>query len=215
MDSQDQARVFKRVQERFNIDEINPDNVNEYLRNKPSGNRTYEWQERKHGHLVKRERTVYVKFSNKKDAIAKKMGEASNIYNDARKYGKLGGSNKVQKRLSDFEYTLTDKNLELINTADFNRASELMEDLFNSGNISGYKVSFTNSRVQERADNEVANLVNEKARVLRDQGDIGSLEDLRDEAKGIKYYDAVVKAIDEALESARKKLERFEQVEGV
>jgi len=200
MDEVDQARIFGRIQEKFDIEDITQTTINEYLKNKPQIEREYTWEERRRGKLRTRTRKYKTKgFSSKKDAIAKDMSGISRIYEDAK--------TKVTKPSNEFsafgkKWVITPENQNKIKDRITDRLIDLQED----SDLSGLKeIEVKDKEIQEQVDNRTFNTAMQRQRELRDEVDIKGLQDLKGEVRGIKDETEIVSTIDATIERLLEK----------
>jgi len=183
MDADAQARIFERVQIEYPIDEITVENVNEIMNNR-AHSRTDKWKE--DGRT--RTRDVQVRFSAKKDAIARDMAQISKIYNDA---GQPDKAEQVSREYDDFQYELTQANIDKMEARLTESVREVIDRFVDRQDFSGLKskqFSLENKDIlvdsKNIQDNQLYNLAGSIMRDARDSKDIGRLERLRDEVRG-------------------------------
>ncbi len=203
MDAQDQSRVFETIQTKFDIQDITPEAVNEFLKNKP-GRREYTWQERrKSGKLRTRTRIANVKFSNKKDEIANDIGKISSIYDNAKDVRSKGKYDTVNDQYQEFKtkWVVTSVN----DTKVRNRLLDSVQDYFRDLNFNELKTvpSFGEATIDSDREAQINNSAISEARELRDSKDLDGLIKLKSDIEGQPVDQTNVDAIDNMIDKLR------------
>jgi hypothetical protein len=202
MDADAQAAIFERMQELVDIDEITPDFANSYMRNTSDSKTT--WNENKNGHLVPRERDTKG-FSQKKAAIAEKMGKIAGIYDKAADSSKV---DKAQEEFDAFEYTLTQHNIDKMNE----RLGAGYEDRAGqaNGNIGELRQTFDDAPKPARKyivaqiNNQlIYNSDSPIKQAYRDK-DVGKLEQLKGDVRGLPLERDLVRMIDKYIDELKE-----------
>lgn len=194
MDAEAQVRVFKRVQETYSIDQMTRENINEIMKNR-SGTTTWT-EKRESGKL--RTRTETVKFSARKDAIARDMSQISSIFEQAR-------TQDVQTELDTFDsrYPLTSSNKSLVEDRILEAIRGQTDTYFDTQDFSGLKnVQVSSNRATEIRDNQLYNLAGAIITDSRRSGDVARLEALRSEVQGTAAAERIPE-IDSAITKLR------------
>lgn len=176
----DLPRIFKRIQEEYNIEDITQDNINTFLNNKPAHKRTDIWYENGR----KRERIVNVPFSSRKDYYAKDMGQISKIYEKADREPK-----EAEKEYSSYKnkYNLTAENKDKVDSKLGDGYTDKAIEYADKGDITAFKtLKTTNKESQDKIDNYAYNTVWKKIREYRDSKDISGLNSLKSQISGLR-----------------------------
>lgn len=113
-----EVRIFLTLQSDMKIEDITPEVVNEYMRNKPSM-RLETWKEMKNGKLRTRSRWYSSKPSSRKNDVAQKMGEIGELRGDVRVANTREDIKTIKRRLGRYssEFPLSKRNLGLFNNS--------------------------------------------------------------------------------------------------